>query len=78
MINNLFLIIKKGMAINLSRTNIKQYFGETTYHYILQTVKKYKLFLISGFDVKIKRQIYTIMSLYQKKNKLLLMNYFLY
>ena len=29
---NIFLIVNKEMALNLSNNNIQQFFGDTTYH----------------------------------------------
>ena len=43
------------MIINLCNNNISKYFGDTTYHCIPPTMRKYKLFIISGFDLKKKK-----------------------
>ena len=40
------------MYNNLINTNIQQYFADTTYHAIPPTVRKFKLFIISGFNLK--------------------------
>ena len=77
---NLFLIINKEMALNLSNSNIRQFFGDATYHCIPPTVKKFKLFIISGFDLKNKKQIYVVMLLYLTKSIVLIifvLNYLL-
>lgn len=43
------------MAINLININIQQYFADTTYHCIPPTIRKFKLFIISGFNLKEKK-----------------------
>ncbi len=53
-IKNLFIILTKEMTINLLNNEIEQFFGDATYHCIPPTVKKYKLFIISGFNMKLK------------------------
>ena len=57
----LYIIMNKDMATNLINSNMQQYFADTTYHCILPTIKIFKLFIISGFNVIEKKPIYVIM-----------------
>ena len=43
------------MLKNLLNSNIEQYFGDATYHCIPPTIRKYKLYVISGFNLKDKK-----------------------
>ena len=43
------------MLYNLTKETITQYFGDATYHCIPPTLRKYKLYVISGFDLKNKK-----------------------
>ena len=51
----LYIIINKAMLNNLTNESITQYFGDATYHCIPPTILKYKLFVISGFNLKDKK-----------------------
>ena len=51
-ISTLYIISNKIMIKNLLNLNIQQYFGDTTYHCIPPTIRKFKLFVISGFNLK--------------------------
>ena len=53
--STLFIIINKSMLYNLTKETITQYFGDATYHCIPPTLRKYKLYVISGFDLKNKK-----------------------
>lgn len=53
--STLFIIINKSMLYNLTKDTITQYFGDATYHCIPPTLFKYKLYVISGFDLKSKK-----------------------
>ena len=44
--------MNKKMYNNLINSNIQQFFADTTYHAIPPTVRKFKLFAISGFNLK--------------------------
>ena len=44
--------MNKKMYNNLINSNIQQFFADTTYHAIPPTVRKFKLFVISGFNLK--------------------------
>lgn len=46
------------MAINLLNNEIQQFFGNATYHCIPPTIKKYKMFVISGFNMKLKKSTF--------------------
>ena len=48
----LYIIMNKKMYNNLINSNIQQFFADTTYHAIPPTVRKFKLFVISGFNLK--------------------------
>ena len=43
------------MFKNLTNKNIQQFFADTTYHCIPPTLKKFRLFVLSGFDIKEKK-----------------------
>ena len=43
------------MLKNLLNSNIEQYFWDATYHQIPPTIRKHKLFVISGFNLKDKK-----------------------
>ena len=51
-ISTLFIIINIIMLQNLKNNNIKQFFGDCTYKCIPPTISKYKLYVISGFNLK--------------------------
>ena len=48
------------MLNNLKNNNIQQFFGDYTYKCIPPTINKYKLYVISGFNLKEK---YTYVSM---------------
>ena len=48
----LFLIINVIMLQSLKSNNIIKYFGDCTYHCISPSVRKYKLFVIMGLNLK--------------------------
>ena len=54
-IKNLFIILTKEITINLLNNEIEQFFGDATYHCIPPTVKIYKFFIISGFNMKLNK-----------------------
>ena len=43
------------MLYNLTNESITQYLGEDSYHSIPPTIRRYKLYLISGFNLKDKK-----------------------
>ena len=43
------------MSANILNNDIQQYFEDTTYLYISPTIKKFKLFVLSGFNLKEKK-----------------------
>ena len=47
--------MNKAMIFNLININIQQYFIDTSYYCIPHTIRKYKLFIISGFNLKEKK-----------------------
>lgn len=54
-IETLFLILTRNMVDNLQNDNIQQYFTDITYHCIPPTVRRYKLIILSGFNLKDKK-----------------------
>ena len=55
--STMFIIINKTMLYNLTNESITQYFGDATYHCIPPTIRRYKLYVISGFNLKEKKII---------------------
>ena len=66
------------MTYNLINESITQYFGDAAYHCIPPTIRKYKLFIISGFNMKEKKSKYTVFHLFLMKKLKHIINYFLY
>ena len=74
-LSTLYIISNKVMIKNLLNLNMQQYFGDTTYHCIPPTIRKFKLFVISGFNLKDKKTYICLYSLipdekYETFNKL--------
>ena len=40
------------MKANIKNCNIQQFFTDITYHWIPSTVRRYKLIVVSGFNLK--------------------------
>lgn len=51
----MLIIINKIMLYNLTNDSILQFFGDTTYHCIPPKIRRYKLYVISGFNLKDKK-----------------------
>ena len=51
----IFIIINTSMTYNLTNESIIQYFRDAMYHWIPPTIRKYKLYIISGFNLKEKK-----------------------
>lgn len=64
----IFIIINSLMIHNLTNEAISQYFDDAIYHCVLPTIRKYKLFIISGFHFKEMKHKYVSFHLYQTKN----------
>ena len=54
-VSTLFIIMNKIMINNIKNKNIQQFFTDITYHCIPPTIRKYKLIVVSGFNLKEKR-----------------------
>ena len=57
---NLFILINKNMMHNLTNKAFTQYFSDATYHCIPPTIRRYKLFIIPGFNLKEKKNLYLL------------------
>lgn len=51
----MFLIMTKTMINEIKNNNIYQFFGDATYRCIPPTFKGYRLYIISGYNLLIKR-----------------------
>ena len=51
----MFIIINKNMCIEIKNPNIYQYFGDSTIRCVPPTFRNFKLYIISGFNLNIKR-----------------------
>lgn len=47
----MYIIINKRMAEILKNSEITQYFGDATYRAVPPTLRKFKLYIISGFNI---------------------------
>ena len=56
----IWIIMNKEMSAALKNNNIYQYFGDATYRCVPPTFRKYRLYIISGFDLtKLKTKLLT-------------------
>ena len=53
--STLFIIMNKIMISNIKNNNIQQFFTDITYHCIPPTIRKYKLIVLSGFNLRDKK-----------------------
>ena len=51
----IFIIINKIMLYNLTNDSISQFFGDATYYCIPPIIRRYKLYVVSGFNLKDKK-----------------------
>ena len=52
----MFILINKNMCIGIRDNNIYQFFGDVIYRCVPPTFRNYKLYIISGYNLKIKRE----------------------
>ncbi len=65
----MFIIMKKNMCIEIRNNNIYQFLGEATYRCAPLTFRNCKLYIKSGFNLKIKRTRLTIYALISNEIK---------
>ena len=53
----MFIILFKNMALKIKNKNIYQFFGDATYRYVSPTFRGYRLYVISGYHLILKRAI---------------------
>ena len=51
----MFIIINKNMCVEIKNPNIYQFFGDSTFRCVPPTFRNFKLYIISGFNLNIKR-----------------------
>jgi len=64
---NMFIILNKNMALEIKNKDIYQFFGDATYRCIPPTFRGYRLYVISGYHLTLKRAIILAYILYKMK-----------
>ena len=67
-VKNTYFIISDDMKKELTHKNINQYFSDITYYSTPTYTKKYKLFIIIGFDYAENKSILAAIILLENEN----------